>query len=298
MDTVSLNKQVSSQFPDIILDGKIPKLRGGANDEKVKKFSSKNDQINTALNCLRSCKVFEQFSNHGKCVIGINCNFCLIRSLMFKISSTKGRKTIIPVELESQVNLETLQSSSLVLENVLENIALSCPPFQKLINPVWICRVCNEPSCREERNFIQLNEEADNRRLKCLLKAKLEDIRRSQSRSSLCCESYGLNIDDIFLGKEQKVCIFKTSSMELDLLENVEIGREFWKCVGAISMVGSSYFRIGNRWFISNNCNEIFQTEVKGIEIAIYERNDMKDGDKSETFLYKGSELEKLRLNT
>ena len=79
--------------------------------------------------------------------------------------------------------------------------------------------------------------------------------------------------------------------MDLDLIENIEIGREIWNCVGAISKAGSSYFRIGNRWFISNDCYEIFQTEVKGIEFAIYERSDMEDGYKAEKFFYKGTTL-------
>ena len=226
-------------------------MKGGAKVEKVKKFSSKTDQINTVLNCLRSCKVFEQFSNHGKCVVGNNCSFCLLRSLMFKISSTKGRQTITPVELKSQINSENLQSSSLVLEHVLENINSSYPPFLKAIHPILMCRVCNEPLFRKEENFfIQLDEEADNRRLKYLLKSNLEDIQSTHKRLSFCCEADGPNVDEIFLGKEQKICIFKTSSMELDLLDNLEIGREIWNCVGAISKAGSSYFRIGNRWFI------------------------------------------------
>merc|ERR1711974_232315 len=98
-----------------------------------------------------------------------------------------------------------------------------------------------------------------------------EDIQMSHRKFSICCEADGLNADEIFLGEEQKICIFKNYSMVLNLLENIEIGKEIWNCVGAISKDGSSYFRIGNRWFISNDCNEIFQFEVKEIEIAIYE---------------------------
>ena len=98
--------------------------------------------------------------------------------MIFKINSTKGRQAINPVELESQENSENLRSSSLLLEHVLENITLSYAPFHKAIHPVWMCRVCNVPIFREEGNFIQLNEEADNRRFKCLLKSKLEDIQR------------------------------------------------------------------------------------------------------------------------
>ena len=241
MDAVSLEKELSPEFPDIILDSKIPKLKGGAKVEKIKKFSSKTDQFNTVLNCLRSCKVFEQFSNHGKCFVGNNCSFCLLRSLIFKINSTKGRQAIKPVELESQENSENLQSSSLLLEHVLENITLSYAPFHKAIHPVWMCRVCNEPIFREEGNFIQLNEEADNRRFKCLLKSKLEDIQRSHIRSSFCCEAYGLDVHKIFLGEEQKICMFKTSSMDLNLLENVEIGREIWNCVSGTDYVGNSF---------------------------------------------------------
>ena len=88
--------------------------------------------------------------------------------------------------------------------------------------------------------------------------------------------------------EEQTTCVFKTSSMDVNLSENVEIGGRSWRCVSAISNVGSSYFRIGNRWFISNDCKEIKETELTGIEMVIYERADMDGVDKSENYARKG----------
>ena len=49
IDATSLNKQ-SSEFPDLILDNKTLKLKGGAKVEKIRKFASKTDKLNKNAN--------------------------------------------------------------------------------------------------------------------------------------------------------------------------------------------------------------------------------------------------------
>ena len=102
IDAVSPQKDFVSQFPDLILENNR-KLKGGAKEETPKQFVSKTDKYNTVLNLLRSSKLFEQFNNHEKCQVTDFCSFCLLRSLMLKINNTKGRKKIIPVEIEIQL---------------------------------------------------------------------------------------------------------------------------------------------------------------------------------------------------
>ena len=138
-DAVSLNKEFLPQFPDLVLENNR-KLKGGAKKETIKQFISKTDQYNTVLNILRSSKLFKQFNNHEKCQVGDLCSFCLLRSLMFKINNPKGRKKIIPVEIEIQFqSTPDQQPISCILADILDK-ASSCN--QEFKNSVCI-KNCN-----------------------------------------------------------------------------------------------------------------------------------------------------------
>ena len=104
--------------------------------------------------------------------------------------------------------------------------------------------------------------------------------------------------DEFYLGEEARTCIFKGISMDVDLLEIINMGNGDYECVGAISKDGFSYFRVGNKWFESNQYTEIRKTEVNNIEVAIYDRKDMEGLANSENFFYQGKDLEKLRNKT
>ena len=81
------------------------KLKGGGRKEKedlkVKKFTSKREEINSVLNLIRSSSIFESLNaKHTKCLVNQFCNFCMLRSAIYRINLAKGRQCIKPVELE------------------------------------------------------------------------------------------------------------------------------------------------------------------------------------------------------
>ena len=80
------------------------KLRGGGSRKQIppKKIVSGVEEINCALNCLRSVRSIQMENNHEKCDVSKNCSICLLRSCLSKINTNKGRKTIVPVEVESE----------------------------------------------------------------------------------------------------------------------------------------------------------------------------------------------------
>jgi len=116
------------------------KLRGGAQTpkkkEQPKEFSSTFEELNTALNVLRSSTSILCLNNHHKCRISEFCDFCLLRSLIIKINSPKGRQRIIPVEVECHLQrtdypisyirflYEVLQKDFLIIWNIKKKCVL------------------------------------------------------------------------------------------------------------------------------------------------------------------------------
>ena len=287
METFLQEEKPNQQFPDLIFENKDKRLRGGAKFDKVKKFVSRTTELNIVLNSLRSSRIYEQFNNHKKCSLEDTCGFCLLRSSMYKINNKKGRQTIIPIELESQLSFETQHSSFSIFEDVLKKAAASNQDFKKAISPRLMCKKCNEPSLETGEQIVMgLSDKIEYRKLKDLVKLKVDGIKR-------CC------VEDVsYLGEDKKTCFFKGSSLNVDLLENLNFQNQTWKCVGAISENDVPYFRIENKWFKSNECHEIKNTEVKNIKVAIYDCIDMPGVDKPEEFYYQREELRKLREKT
>ena len=246
LEAVSLNKQFLPQFPDLVLDNNR-KLKGGAKEETIKRFISKTDQYNTVLNVLRSSKLFEQFNNHEKCRVADLCSFCLLRSLMFKINNPKGRKKIIPVEIEIQFqSTDDQQPISCKLADILRKASSCNQEFKKSI---------------------------------CIMNCNPRDA------CELPCK------------KELKTCIFNCNSINVDLHENVTYGDNMWRCVGAVSIDGMAYFRHGNKWYQSNECIEMGITELKDINLAVYDKVTLLDFDMSDESVYQGEELKNYVIN-
>ena len=61
IETFLKAEKADQQFPDLILENQVKRLRGGSKVERIKKFVSKTNEYNTVLNSLRSSKIFEQF---------------------------------------------------------------------------------------------------------------------------------------------------------------------------------------------------------------------------------------------
>ena len=264
-EAVFLNGNNSPSFPDEgraispeqVSENRKFKLKGGAKAQgkgefKIKQFISKIAEYNIALNCLRSSKAFDQFNSHAKCPVKNHCSFCLLRSLIFRSNSSKGRIQIVPVEVEFEHGWKSFQRlKSTTLAEILNKVFTSYPLIKKTFSPSWICTGCKSPPLPEEEAFIHLNEDTNNRKIAHLLKLKLE----SQSQQHA---HYPGNCDDVrrgtkmILGDEQKTCIFRSSSIEIDLQESLEFGSKFWKCVGAICESGESYFKLNHKWFNSS----------------------------------------------
>jgi hypothetical protein len=266
-----------------VSENRTRKLKGGAKaqgkaDLKIKQFVSKIEEYNIALNCLRSSKAFEQFNSHAKCPVKNHCSFCLLRSLIFRSNSSKGRKQIVPVEVEFEHGLKSFQRlNSTTLAQILNKVFISYPQLKKTFSPSWRCTGCINLSPIEEETFIDLNEETNNRKIAHLLKLKSESQSHQHYEHSSSNNRHVDEVRKLILGDEQKVCIFKSSSIELDLQESLEFGGKLWKCVGAISDNGESYFKMNLKWFKSSVNEEIDECMVTHITIAVYDRSDIEE---------------------
>ena len=155
----------SSNLPDLVLENQSMKLKGGAGQSKdsfkVKQFVSKIEEFNSVLNLLRSSNMFEQFNSHNKCPVKDLCSFCLLRSSIYRVNSSKGRKKIVPAEVECEHGRNPKPiSNSETLVNVINKVIISMPGFKKAISPTW----CSKPLLQEEGILILLNEEGENRK--------------------------------------------------------------------------------------------------------------------------------------
>ena len=75
----------ASNLEDLSSDISNLKLRGGG-VQKVKKYISDTKNINLVLNSLRSSSMLASLNVHNKCPVKSFCNFCLLRSAIFKIN--------------------------------------------------------------------------------------------------------------------------------------------------------------------------------------------------------------------
>merc|ERR1711888_135419 len=92
----------ASNLKDLSSDIFNLKLRGGGG-QKVKKYISDTKNINLVLNSLRSSSMLVSLNVHNKCPANSFCNFCLLRSTIFKVNLQKGRHSIKPSEVECQL---------------------------------------------------------------------------------------------------------------------------------------------------------------------------------------------------
>merc|ERR1712096_268040 len=143
----------TASLPDIIFDNVCPKLKGGApNRGKVKSFKAEEEELNLldCLNLLRSSNMCEQFKDHKKCAIKTSCNFCLLRSIIYKVNQEKGRQSFIPVEIQCQTFTNLKDKSIIeVLEAVLDNVSESLLDFEAAVFAKWHCSCCQQTVLKE-----------------------------------------------------------------------------------------------------------------------------------------------------
>ena len=94
----------------------LPKLRGGAR-EVIKKVDCDDPKVQSLVSLLRSLDLFSLFSNHKLCKLEEKkteenlCHFCLVRSLVLRCQSFKGRTSFKPNELLAVLKNEVLPDS-------------------------------------------------------------------------------------------------------------------------------------------------------------------------------------------
>ena len=93
---------------------------------------------------------------------------------------------------------------------------------------------------------------------------------RHHKSKSLC---YSNDNCQITLGNELKTCIFSCISMTIVLHDTVNFGGYMWRCIGAVTGNDNTYFRIGNKWFKSDEYKEINVKEIQNVIVAIYDRS-------------------------
>ena len=82
----------------------MPKLKGGSR-EVIKKVDCDETKVQGLISVLRSLDLFSLFSNHKLCKLKEKkteenlCHFCLVRSLVLRCQSFKGRASFKPYEL-------------------------------------------------------------------------------------------------------------------------------------------------------------------------------------------------------
>ena len=84
-------------------------------------------------------------NNHEKCAVLKNCSTCLLRSCLSKINTIKGRKTVVPVEVESEHYQKIFpRALTVIVKQVLEKALMNSDLFLPLCKPAWFCTLCNE----------------------------------------------------------------------------------------------------------------------------------------------------------
>ena len=275
-------------MPDLIGENSYSKkcnlkLKGGGMENlKVKRFTSDSKEINTALNSLRSSSMLDSFSKHKKCPPNMFCQFCLLRSIIFRINLPKGRQAIMPLEVECQSIITENITETEVLSSVLDNACNSFPAFADTIKPQWRCLCCQNMKSNDGKSIITLDSEAKNREISDLLNTKYNTIKEEHLKEALnhvVCHDTNF---EMILQNGHKSCAFSSSeNLELDLEEILRFGGKSWQCVGVISNLEESYFKVEKKWFVSSENKKEIEIcknfKIKNGCVAIYDEINIED---------------------
>jgi len=128
--------------------------------------------------------MMNSYSEHEKCAAKTFCNFCLLRSIVFKINMSAGRKSIQPVEAEVQIQNPDMSIIE-ILHSILNNTVQSEPSFLNGIKPLWTCTCCSEQSSSTEGNIVYLDNDAQNREISNLLNIRYCSIKKEHLDTAL-----------------------------------------------------------------------------------------------------------------
>ena len=265
---IEMGSQDQKKIPDL-------KLRGGGSRKPVppKKIVSGVEEINCALNCLRSVGSIQMKNNHEKCAVLKNCSTCLLRSCLSKINTTKGRKTVVPVEVESEHYQKIFpRALTVIVKQVLEKALLNSDHFLPLCKPAWFCTLCNENVPDGNDLFCDIESVSNERNIETLFKLKMEKLLNYHLFHTDDVNKHSEALGFIQMSDKQSTIIFTSSSMNVNLNETLLIGSHNWHCVSILSKEGKIYFRHDNNWYDASDLTEVVVLDKMNSVLAIYEK--------------------------
>ena len=165
------------------------------------------------MNALRSSCMFNSSGNHEKCASKTFCNFCLLRSLVFKINMPKGRLLLQPVEAEYQLNETDSMSIVKLLEKFLNNASQSNVSFSNVIKPAWTCSCCRKQNSSTDGSIIHLDNVTESREINRLLKAKYRTLKEQHLEIALSEFVLHSQNFELTLESHQTSCAFYSSKV-------------------------------------------------------------------------------------
>ena len=203
---------------------------------------------------------------------------CLFRSCLSKINTTKGRKNIVPVEIESEHYQRIFPKNlPIVVKQILQKALEDNDEFSELFKPVWFCNICHKKIQECDDIFLDLESLSTNgnRNVKYLFERKLDNLHNYHMlhKDDGICQ--GEKRCCVHMSEEQTTMIFTSSAMDIDLKEQITIGSNNWHCVSMISKTGQILFEYGDKWYNSSNLNEVITMYHSNVVLAVYEKNNI-----------------------
>ena len=129
--------------------------------------------------------MFASLNAHNKCPANSFCNFCLFRSVIFKINLPNGRQSIKPPEVECQLFKADEMTYTDILKVILDNASQSYPSFSSIVKPKWSCSCCSDVEEHSNESIIILDSEDHNRKINHLVEAKYNSIKKEPLEEAL-----------------------------------------------------------------------------------------------------------------
>ena len=196
------------------------KLRGGA-EIVIKTFDTDDSTVLTLLNMFRSLEIFNKFSAHSKCQLMNErtreniCKFCLVRSLILKIGSAKGRQKIQPIEFEAA--FESLDSETLIedIESVINQLNLIIPHFKENFLVNWNCSECHHGDI-----VLDITGDTSNQEISLLV----------NNYEQLIFQKHGDHDGTILRLSDKSTVMIFYGSMSVKMSKLLSFGGKKWRC--------------------------------------------------------------------
>ena len=243
------------------------KLRGGGK-APAKILDTEEKAILNILTLLRPLELFNRFEEHNKCFLAKEkvkdslCDFCLLRSLVFKCKSSKGRDKIKPFEFLCIASPKVMtEPINVVVNTVLLQLCDRLPAFKDLIQPMWNCSVC----CIQQGDNLLINLSGTGEVGEDLaVMAAVKDAKDHVGHNGLGESKFNSSL---------KICMFENSSgMTVQLSDPIKFGGQSWECKSIVSKFGC-FFCQNNEWF---SCEigivqPISDRSLEQVLVAVYE---------------------------